>query len=69
MERETGILPGPRAAPGAALRQNSGMNVVAWLDRAARADPARVAILRGAARWATYGELAARVARLAAGLR
>jgi long-chain acyl-CoA synthetase len=69
VERETGILPGPRAAPGAALRQNSGMNVVAWLDRAARADPARVAILRGAARWATYGELAARVARLAAGLR
>jgi acyl-CoA synthetase (AMP-forming)/AMP-acid ligase II len=45
------------------------MNVATWLERAARADPGRVAILRGAAPWATYGELAARVARLARGLR
>ena len=44
------------------------MNVATWLERAARADSSRVAILRGAAPWATYGELAARVARLAAGL-
>ena len=45
------------------------MNVAAWLERAARSDPDRVAILRGARPWARYGELAARVARLAAGLR
>ncbi|HET9470977.1 MAG TPA: AMP-binding protein, partial [Usitatibacter sp.] len=45
------------------------MNVAAWLDRAARADPARVAIVHGTAPWATYGDLARRVSRLAAGLR
>ena len=45
------------------------MNVAAWLDRAARADPARAAIVRGTVPWATYGELARRVSRLAAGLR
>ena len=45
------------------------MNVAAWLERAARADPGRIAILHGTAPWATYGELARRVARLAAGLR
>jgi len=45
------------------------MNVAAWLERAARSDPGRAAVLRGASVWARYGELAARVARLAAGLR
>jgi fatty-acyl-CoA synthase len=45
------------------------MNVAAWLRRAARASPDAVAIHRGASRWATYGELAARVAALAQGLR
>jgi non-ribosomal peptide synthetase component E (peptide arylation enzyme) len=45
------------------------MNVAAWLDRAARADAARVAIVHGTTPWATYGELARRVARLAAGFR
>jgi long-chain acyl-CoA synthetase len=45
------------------------MNVAAWLERTARAEPARIAILHGASPWASYGELAARAARLAAGLR
>ncbi len=45
------------------------MNVAAWLERAARSDPERVAILRGTQPWARYGELARRAARLAAGLR
>jgi long-chain acyl-CoA synthetase len=45
------------------------MNVALWLERAARVDPARVAIFRGVDPWATYGELALRVARRAAGLR
>jgi len=45
------------------------MNVAAWLDRAARCAPQRPAILHGTAPWASYGELALRVARLAAGLR
>jgi long-chain acyl-CoA synthetase len=45
------------------------MNVAAWLERAARSAPDRVAILCGAHPWARYGELASRVARLAAGLR
>jgi long-chain acyl-CoA synthetase len=44
------------------------MNVATWLDRTARSDPGRIAVLRGAAPWATYGELAARASRLAAGL-
>ena len=43
------------------------MNLVTWLERAARARRAEPAIHRGDAPWATYGELAARVARLAAG--
>ena len=45
------------------------MNVAAWLERAARSAPDRVAILRGTVPWAHYGGLAARAARLAAGLR
>jgi len=45
------------------------MNLVAWLERAARTRRADPAIHRGEAPWATYGELAARVARLAAGMR
>ncbi len=45
------------------------MNLVTWLERAARADPAAIAIYRGAAPWADYASLALRVARLAGGLR
>ena len=45
------------------------MNPVTWLDRAARADPGRVALFAGERPWAAYGELAAKAARLAAGLR
>ena len=45
------------------------MNPVTALDRTARADPGRAAILSGERPWASYGELAARAARLAAGLR
>ncbi|MGZ5583878.1 MAG: AMP-binding protein [Usitatibacter sp.] len=45
------------------------MNVVAWLARAARAYPGEVAIYSGTRPWATYGELALRAARVAAGLR
>ncbi len=45
------------------------MNLVTWLARAARAGPERPAIYSGAQPWATYGELALRVARLAAGMR
>jgi acyl-CoA synthetase (AMP-forming)/AMP-acid ligase II len=45
------------------------MNLVRWLDRAARADPAAVAIYRGDRPWADYAALAGRVGRLAAGLR
>jgi acyl-CoA synthetase (AMP-forming)/AMP-acid ligase II len=45
------------------------MNIAVWLERAARCAPDRVAVFRGAAPWATYGVLGARVARLAAGLR
>jgi acyl-CoA synthetase (AMP-forming)/AMP-acid ligase II len=45
------------------------MNLVTWLERAARADPERVAICSGRAAWASYGALAGRAARLAAGLR
>lgn len=45
------------------------MNLVAGLDRAARACPESVAIFRGRAPWATYGELARRAGCLAAGLR
>ena len=45
------------------------MNVMTWLERAARADPQAAAVFHGTRVWATYGELAARVARLARGLR
>ena len=45
------------------------MNLVSWLERAARADPGAVAIYRGERPWADYGILAGRVARLAGGLR
>ena len=45
------------------------MNLASWLDRAARADPGRVAVFFGARPWATYGELALRASRLARGLR
>jgi long-chain acyl-CoA synthetase len=45
------------------------MNPVTALDRTARADPGRAAIFSGERPWASYGELAARAARLAAGLR
>src|SRR6266540_4176868 len=37
------------------------MNLVTWLERAARARRAEPAIHRGDAPWATYGELAVRV--------
>jgi long-chain acyl-CoA synthetase len=45
------------------------MNLVTWLERAARAEPGRVAVYAGRTAWASYGELASRAARLAAGLR
>ena len=45
------------------------MNLVAWLARAAKSEPSRVAIFAGDRPWATYGALAQRVARAAAGLR
>ena len=45
------------------------MNLVTWLARAARADPGRAALYSGTRRWATYGELATQVARLAGGMR
>jgi len=45
------------------------MNLAAWLARAAKSDPRKVAIHRGARPWADYGTLAARVGRVAAGLR
>ena len=45
------------------------MNLITWLARAARAEPGRVALFWGARPWATYGELATRVARLAGGMR
>src|SRR5258706_16081201 len=45
------------------------MNVAAWLERAAASAAGRVAVFHGMRPWARYGELAARVARVAAGLR
>ncbi len=45
------------------------MNLVTWLDRAAHSRPGDIAIYSGARPWATYGEFAGRVARLASGLR
>ncbi len=44
------------------------MNLVTWLARKARASPRDPAIWRGRAVWATYGDLARRVGRVAAGL-
>ena len=44
------------------------MNLVTWLVRNARASPGDPAIWRGNAVWASYGQLAGRVGRLAAGL-
>ena len=41
------------------------MNLATWLERAARASPAAVAIWHGAAPWATYAELARRAAAIA----
>jgi acyl-CoA synthetase (AMP-forming)/AMP-acid ligase II len=49
--------------------RRAAMNLVTWLARAARADPGRTAVFSGTARWATYGELALHVARLAGGMR
>ncbi len=45
------------------------MNLVAWLDRAARANPAAPAIFHGRRRWASYSELAGRAAAVAGALR
>ena len=45
------------------------MNLLTWLQRAATANPGATAIFHGRYPWASYGELAARAARLAAGLR
>ena len=45
------------------------MNPAHWLARAARADPARIAIHHGATAWIGYGELAARVCAAAGALR
>jgi len=45
------------------------MNLVTWLARTARTDPAKVAIYSGGRPWASYGELARRVACAAGGLR
>ncbi|HYC37475.1 MAG TPA: AMP-binding protein [Usitatibacter sp.] len=45
------------------------MNLVTWLERAARATPDAPAIYRGTTQWVDYGGLALRVARLASGLR
>src|SRR4051812_12532840 len=45
------------------------MNLAAWLARAAKSDPRKVAIYHGAHPWADYGTLAARASRVAAGLR
>ncbi|HUP96804.1 MAG TPA: AMP-binding protein [Usitatibacter sp.] len=45
------------------------MNLLTWLERAARASPRATAIYRGDAPWASYGELGKRAACVAAGLR
>ncbi len=45
------------------------MNLITWLERAGRARRSAPAVHRGEAPWATYGVLASRVARLAAGMR
>ena len=44
------------------------MNLAAWLARAARSDPRRIAVYSGDRAWADYGTLALRAARVAAGL-
>jgi long-chain acyl-CoA synthetase len=45
------------------------MNLVTWLDRAARASPGSPAIFHGRQPWSTYGGLAARAAAVAGALR
>src|SRR5688572_27415920 len=45
------------------------MNLLAWLERAARHSPRAAAVFHGRSPWASYSELAARAARLAEGLR
>jgi long-chain acyl-CoA synthetase len=45
------------------------MNVVSWLERAARASPDAVAIYHGRSRWATYADLARRASAIAHALR
>ena len=45
------------------------MNLLAWLERAARHSPGAAAVFHGRSPWASYSELAARAARLAEGLR
>jgi hypothetical protein len=43
------------------------MNIALSLERGARLHPDRMAIFRGGAAWASYGQLAARVGRLPPG--
>jgi long-chain acyl-CoA synthetase len=43
------------------------MNLAAWLARAARSDPRRIAVYAGDSAWADYGTLALRASRVAAG--
>ena len=45
------------------------MNLVTWLQRTALRHPQSMALFQGREPWATHGELASSVARLAAGLR
>ena len=45
------------------------MNLVTWLERAARASPQATAVFKGRDRWASYADLAERAARVAGGLR
>jgi long-chain acyl-CoA synthetase len=45
------------------------VNLVTWLARNARVDPAGPAVFRGRAPWASHAELARRAARFAQGLR
>src|SRR4051794_35223359 len=44
------------------------MNLVTWLQRAARASPQAPAVFHGRGPWASYGELAFRASAVAAGL-
>ena len=45
------------------------MNLALWLERAARTDPSRTAVFRGASPWKSFGRLAGDASRLARGLR